>query len=73
MDGKIAAMAFTDPPYNVPVSGHVCGLGKVTHREFSMASGEMSRSEFTAFLSGFIGAMLPHLKDGAVLDLSQGI
>lgn len=69
MAGETAAVAFTDPPYNVPVSGHVCGLGKVTHAEFAMASGEMSRSEFIAFLSGFLSEMLPHLKDGAVLDL----
>lgn len=69
LDCKTAAMAFTDPPYNVPVSGHVCGLGKVSHAEFAMASGEMSKAEFTAFLSEFIAAMLPHCKDGAVLDL----
>jgi|TARA_Y100000815_G_scaffold245846_1_gene245002 DNA modification methylase len=69
LDGKTAAMAFTDPPYNVPVSGHVCGLGKVSHAEFAMASGEMSKVEFTAFLSAFIAAMLPHCRDGAVLDL----
>ncbi|NCP19188.1 MAG: ParB N-terminal domain-containing protein [Erythrobacter sp.] len=69
LDGKTAAMAFTDPPYNVPVSGHVCGLGKVSHAEFAMASGEMSKAEFTAFLSEFIAALLPHCKDGAVLDL----
>ncbi|WBY16355.1 site-specific DNA-methyltransferase [Erythrobacteraceae bacterium WH01K] len=69
LDGKTAAMAFTDPPYNVPVSGHVCGLGKVSHAEFAMASGEMTKAEFTAFLSEFIAAMLPHCKDGAVLDL----
>lgn len=67
--GEMAAMAFTDPPYNVPVSGHVCGLGKVSHDEFAMASGEMSQAEFIAFLSSFLAAMLPHLKDGAVLDL----
>jgi len=69
LDGRTAAMAFTDPPYNVPVSGHVCGLGKVSHAEFAMASGEMTKAEFTAFLSEFISAMLPHCKDGAVLDL----
>lgn len=67
--GEMAAMAFTDPPYNVPVSGHVCGLGKVSHAEFAMASGEMSQAEFIAFLSSFLAVMLPHLKDGAVLDL----
>ncbi len=69
LGGEMATMAFTDPPYNVPVSGHVCGLGKVSHAEFAMASGEMSQREFTAFLSSFLAAMLPHLKDGAVLDL----
>lgn len=69
MDGEVAAMCFADAPYNVPVTGHVCGLGKVKHAEFAMASGEMSRSQFTQFLSEFLGAMLPHLKDGAVLDL----
>ena len=24
-------LVFTDPPYNVPIGGHVCGLGKVPH------------------------------------------
>ena len=69
LGGETAAMAFTDPPYNVPVSGHVCGLGKVSHAEFAMASGEMTKPEFTNFLGTFIGCMLSHLKDGAVLDL----
>jgi hypothetical protein len=45
-----AAMVFTDPPYNVPVDGHVSGLGRVKHREFAMASAEMSKPEFIAFL-----------------------
>lgn len=67
--GEIAAMAFTDPPYNVPVDGHVCGLGKTTHQEFAMASGEMSKSQFTEFLTSFIRALVPHVKDGAVLNL----
>ena len=41
---------FTDPPYNVEIDGHVCGLGRIRHREFAMGSGEMSEAEFTAFL-----------------------
>ncbi len=69
LNGETAAMAFTDPPYNVPVSGHVCGLGKVSHAEFAMASGEMSKAEFILFLSAFLNVMLPHLRDGAVLNL----
>ena len=52
---KRAQMIFSDPPYNVPISGHVGGLGKIQHREFAMASGEMSDAEFVAFLrSAFV-------------------
>jgi DNA modification methylase len=50
MGDEKARMVFSDPPYNVRVDGHVGGLGAVKHDEFAMASGEMSRSEFTAFL-----------------------
>ena len=50
LDGEKAQMVFTDPPYNVPIDGHVSGLGKVQHREFAMATGEMSVAEFTGFL-----------------------
>jgi len=69
MDGHLGAMVFTDAPYNVPVSGHVCGLGKVQHAEFAMASGEMSKPEFTAFLSNAIEQLTTNVCDGAVLDL----
>ena len=48
---ETAAVAFTDPPYNVPIDGHVSGNGRITHREFAMASGEMSEAEFTNFLT----------------------
>lgn len=69
MDGDVGAMVFTDAPYNVPVSGHVCGLGKVQHAEFAMASGEMSRAEFTTFLGDAIKQLGANVRDGAVLDL----
>ena len=69
MDGRQGAMAFTDAPYNVPVTGHVCGLGSVQHPEFAMASGEMSRPEFTLFLSQVIAQLSANVRDGAVLDL----
>ena len=45
-----AAMIFADPPYNVKIDGHVSGLGKVRHREFAEAAGEMSVAEFTSYL-----------------------
>jgi DNA modification methylase len=47
---KTAQMVFTDPPYNVAIAGNVSGHGKVKHREFAMASGEMNPEEFTKFL-----------------------
>lgn len=49
--GERADMVITDPPYNVPICGHVCGLGKIKHREFEQASGDMSREQFRRFLS----------------------
>jgi DNA modification methylase len=48
-DDRVAAV-FADPPYNVPINGHVSGLGKRKHREFAAAVGEMDGPEFTAFL-----------------------
>ena len=50
LGASTAKAAFTDPPYNVPIKGHVGGSGKIQHREFVMASGEMSADEFQAFL-----------------------
>src|SRR6266478_6479247 len=50
MGEERAATVFIDPPYNVEVDGHTSGLGAIHHRPFPMASGEMSKAEFTAFL-----------------------
>lgn len=61
-----ADMVFTDPPYNVPIDGHVCGLGSVKHREFAMAAGEMSEAEFTRFLEDGCRAMARVMRDGAI-------
>src|SRR5438046_594051 len=61
-----AQMVFTDPPYNVPISGHVGGLGSIQHREFAMASGEMSPAEFTAFLQSAFGHLATYSVDGAI-------
>jgi len=66
LDGARAQMVFTDPPYNVPVAGHVCGLGKVQHREFAMAAGEMSEAEFTGFLARVFGHLAAASIDGAI-------
>jgi hypothetical protein len=59
-------MVFSDPPYNVPIAGHVSGLGKIQHREFAMAAGEMSDAEFTAFLKTVFGQLAAHSESGAI-------
>src|ERR1700746_4008295 len=63
---KRAQMVFSDPPYNVPIAGHVGGLGKIQHREFAMASGEMSDAEFTAFLSSVFAQLASYSADGVI-------
>ncbi len=66
MGDERAQMVFTDPPYNVPIDGHVCGLGKVKHAEFAMAAGEMSQSEFTGFLADTLGKLAYFSADGSI-------
>lgn len=66
MDGEVAQMVFTDPPYNLPIEGHVGGLGKIKHREFAMASGEMSCEEFTKFLRTSFQNLIDHSADGSI-------
>ena len=61
-----AQVVFSDPPYNVPIIGHVGGLGAIQHREFAMASGEMSPAEFTAFLQSVFGHLATYSVDGAI-------
>lgn len=67
LDGKKAAMVFTDPPYNVKVNGHVCGGGRIQHKEFAMASGEMSSEEFQEFLSSNFQLLREFSADGTLL------
>lgn len=67
LDGKIAQLVITDPPYNVKVQGHVGGRGKTKHSEFAFASGEMSDQEFEAFLKDSVQVMLTQVEAGALL------
>jgi len=66
MDEDKAEFVFTDPPYNVKIDGNVSGLGRVKHGEFPMASGEMSESQFTAFLSGVYALLCRYSNDGSI-------
>lgn len=61
-----ARMVFTDPPYNVPIDGHVSGFGRNRHEEFSCASGEMSSAEFADFLEIALNNMASVAVDGSL-------
>jgi DNA modification methylase len=66
MNGERAQMVFTDPPYNVPIQGHVGGSGAIRHPEFAMASGEMTAPQFTAFLRTAFQNLIDHATDGSI-------
>jgi DNA modification methylase len=66
LDSIHADMVFADPPYNVPIDGHVSGLGLVKHGNFAMASGELSCAEFQAFLTRSLGHAAACTIDGAI-------
>jgi DNA modification methylase len=61
-----AATVIIDPPYNVRIDGHASGLGAVHHRPFPMASGEMDRAEFTAFLGKAFQNLAAFSADGSL-------
>jgi len=63
-DGTSIDAAFLDPPYNVKINGHANAAGR--HREFAMASGEMSTGEFRTFLSETLTAAAQVSRDGAL-------
>ena len=66
MAGEKARMVFSDPPFNVPVDGHVGGAGKIKHREFAMASGEMTSAQFTEFLTRAFTNLANNSVDGSI-------
>jgi DNA modification methylase len=67
LQGQLVQLVIQDPPFNVPIKGHVCGSGKIKHKEFAMASGEMTQSEFTAFLNTVFSHLKVVMQDGAIL------
>jgi DNA modification methylase len=66
LDGEKADLIFADPPYNVPIDGHVCGLRRIRHREFAMGVGEMSPDAFRSFLQQTLGHAAAQSRDGAI-------
>jgi DNA modification methylase len=66
MQDSWANVVFTDPPYNLPIYGHVSGKGRVRHREFAMGSGEMTPVQFTHFLTKALRLLVRQSVDGSL-------
>jgi DNA modification methylase len=66
MGTKRADVVFVDPPYNVAIDGHASGNGSVLHREFPMASGEMSEFEFISFLTASLKLLARYSTSGSI-------
>jgi DNA modification methylase len=69
MSVEKARFVITDPPYNVPIEGHVSGLGRVRHKNFRMASGELSSEDFILFLRSVFLLMVLSIVDGAIVQI----
>ena len=66
MGDERADAVFVDPPYNVAIQGHVGGRGAIRHREFAMASGEMTPADFQTFLREMGEALTGVSRPGAI-------
>jgi hypothetical protein len=66
MQGRRAALVACDCPFNLPVHGFISGGGKVRHREFAHASGEMSSAQFTQFLTSAFALLAENAVDGSL-------
>jgi DNA modification methylase len=66
LENTKADFVFTDPPYNVPTDGHVCGLGRIRHADFAMGCGEMTAAEFRSFLETVFGQLAANTIDGSI-------
>lgn len=65
MGRRLATMVFADPPYNVKIKATV-GRGKLKHREFVLASGEMSPPQFIDFLKKWTRLAAQYSEDGSI-------
>lgn len=65
MAGASASAIICDPPYNCAISGFV--TSNKAHKEFAMAAGEMSDSEFDSFLTTFLAVSKGYAKKGSLV------
>jgi DNA modification methylase len=66
MERHQAAVVFVDPPYNVRTDGHATGNGRIKHRQFAMASGEVDAPAFRRFLATACRLLADYSRNGAI-------
>jgi hypothetical protein len=66
MQGKLAQLVFADFPYNVPISGHAGGKGRIKHRELLGASGEKTSEQFIHFMATGMHLLVRYSVDGSL-------
>jgi DNA modification methylase len=65
MGAELATMVIADAPYNLKIKS-IVGRGKIKHREFTEASGEMSTEQFTNFLRKSMTLAAQYSIDGSI-------
>ncbi|UWU90608.1 DNA modification methylase [Bradyrhizobium sp. CB1015] len=66
LEADRVGMTFMDPPYNVPINGHVTRSNATAHHDFPMGNGEFSSGEFQAFLETSLGHVAKLSRDGSM-------
>ncbi len=66
MEGRKAAMVFTEPPDQVPISELAAGLGAVHHENSEIAVGGMSEAKFTDFLTRIFNLLISQTVEGSI-------
>jgi DNA modification methylase len=69
LGSRWAQQVITDVPYNVAIQGHVRVSKKSRRKNFVMASGEMSKTEFAQFLNAVIENLALYSEEGSVHHL----
>lgn len=65
LDGEKAQLVLSDVPYNLPAK-QISGNGRFKHEDFVQGAGEMSKAEFTDFLTGAMQLMRKNSIDGSI-------
>ncbi len=66
MNGQVARIVNTDPPYNIPKSTFVTKSRSGRLEEFAVGMGEMDNMEFVVFLSEVMEASIANSVEGAI-------